>query len=84
MKIETYGKPLNKHLKDFDPQFDSRVELNNMDISCILNWLQVHNNEVDMNECDIPAFKKLMQMLPNNSQKVMEIFSINDKLNSQE
>ena len=28
MEIETYGEPLNIQLKDFDPQFDSNIQLN--------------------------------------------------------
>ena len=84
MKIETYGQPLNSQLKDFDPQFDSRVELDNMDISCILGWFHVHNNEVDFDEPDLKAFKKLMKMIPDTSQKVVEIFNMNHELNSQD
>jgi len=84
MKIETYGQPLNNQLKNFDTTFDERYKLNNMDISRILYWLHVHNNEVDMNEQDTVVFKKLMKMIPDTSQKVVEIFNMNHKLNSQD
>ena len=84
MKIETYGQPLNNLLKNFDTTFDERYKLNNMDISRILYWLHVHNNEVDMNEQDTVVFKKLMKMIPDTSQKVVEIFNMNHKLNSQD
>jgi len=83
MEIKTYGKPLNSQLKDFDPQFDDGVKLDEENIMCILWWLNVHNSEVDMDERDVIAFKKLIKLLPDNVDKVSVLYSANIKLNGQ-
>ena len=57
--------------------------LNKKNIRTILYWFNVKQHELDVNDQDIAAFKKLMDMIPESREKESLLYQFNERLERQ-
>ena len=57
--------------------------LNKKNIRTILHWFNVKQHELDVNDQDIAAFKKLMDMIPESREKESLLYQFNERLERQ-
>ena len=57
--------------------------LNKKNIRTILFWFNVKQHELDVNDQDVAAFKKLMDMIPESREKESLLYQFNERLERQ-